>query len=545
MSVALPGMIQLSALIGRISQPLLWQKDLEASSLSILEILWTAPPLQAYSSTRVARTNRVVWPMSIRKDTTYNLLGAVLPLGLSLVTIPIYISLIGESRYGVLAVAWLLLGYFGLFDLGLGRATAQRIAALGDALSASRASTFWTALSMNVGLGIMGGLIIWPVAAYFFGHGFTVEEATRPELEAAIPWLILAVPLATLAGVLSGALEGRAKFLELNIISVSSSVLTQILPLTVAWLYGPDLAWLLPTVIFARLLTLALLFLRCRVHVFESHPPAFSRVQAQGLLQFGGWITVSSFVGPMMVILDRFVIGAALGAKAVTYYTVPFQLAERSAMLPNALTSALFPRLAAANQAEARRLATTAIRSIAAAVTPLMLIGIVLVEPFLEWWLDPEFASRAGLTARILLLGFWVNALARVPYAVLHAAGKPDVVAKCHLVELVPYFLSLYLGLHFFGLPGAATAFGLRALADCALLMWRSGTLSISIERLSTPAMLLVAGLGVAQLQPASSAWVAAALCLLSLSVVWTRRNAPPEVRDYFVRVFRKQEKTL
>ena len=141
--------------------------------------------------------------MSIKKNSAYNLIGSLLPLGLSLVTIPVYIGLIGEARYGVLAIAWLLLGYFGLFDLGLGRATAQRIAALGETSPAESATTFWTALGLNTSLGILGGLIIWPVANYFFGNFFSVDDALRPELSAAIPWLVLAVPLATLSGVLS------------------------------------------------------------------------------------------------------------------------------------------------------------------------------------------------------------------------------------------------------------------------------------------------------------------------------------------------------
>lgn len=479
--------------------------------------------------------------MSIQKHTTYNLLGALLPLGLSLVTIPVYIGVIGEARYGVLAIAWLLLGYFGLFDLGLGRATAQRIASLGSATSEQIASTFWTALAMNFSLGVIGGLVIWPVAVYFFGHVFSVDAALRPELASAIPWLVLAVPLATLSGVLTGALEGRAKFLELNLISVTSSVLTQLVPLGVAWFFGPDLSWLLPAVILTRVITLTALFFRCRIHIFKGIAPKFSRTLAKGLLQFGGWVTVTSLVGPMMVILDRFVIGAALGAKAVAYYTVPFQLAERSAVLPGALVSALFPRLAAAGTNEAQRLAAMAICALAVVMTPVMLIGLFLVKPFLQWWLNPEFGQHASLSAQILLLGFWINSFARVPYAQLQAAGLPGVVAKCHLGELIPYLLLLFVGLNYWGLPGAAVVFGLRTLADCALLLWFAGSLSVGFRILRVPALLLLVGLCVAAVpQYGRLVWWLAAISLASVSLWWAWRTSPAEVRRPAVRMVHK-----
>lgn len=489
---------------------------------------------------RHATGRRFAAVMSIQKNTAYNLVGALIPAALSLVSIPLYIGLIGDARYGVLAVAWLLLDYFGLFDLGLGRATAQRIASLANAGPEERAASFWTALAFNVGLGVIGGLVIWPAALYFFGHGFSVESALRTELAQAIPWLVLAVPLATISGVLTGALQGRAQFLELNIISVVGSALIQLVPLSVAWLYGPNLAWLLPAVILSRVVTLSALFWRCRVHIFIGQPRIISGTYAKGLLRFGGWVSVTALVSPIMVILDRFVIGAALGAKAVTYYTVPFQLAQRSAIIPGALSSAIFPRLATADATDGRKLTLVAMRSLAVVMTPLMLTGVLLIDPFLGWWISHEFASQASSIGQILLLGFWINAFAVIPYAQLQAAGRPDLVAKCHLAEVIPYLILLLTGLHFFGLQGAATVFGLRACADWILLMFFSRNLREGVKLLYLPLLILLTGITVAVgLSINSTAWWMSSVGLLSLALLWSGKNSPTHLTDIIMQITR------
>jgi len=40
--------------------------------------------------------------LSIRRHTAYNLLGALVPLAVALVTIPIHLGLNGEARFGSL-----------------------------------------------------------------------------------------------------------------------------------------------------------------------------------------------------------------------------------------------------------------------------------------------------------------------------------------------------------------------------------------------------------------------------------------------------------
>ncbi|WP_312678765.1 flippase [Stutzerimonas nitrititolerans] len=473
--------------------------------------------------------------MSLLKNTSYNFFGLIIPLLVSLITVPIYIDLIGEVRYGILAIAWLLLGYFGLFDLGLSRATAQSIAQF-DGKPPKQAEVFWTALSLNVAMGVLGGLVVWPVAVLFFEQYFVVDEVYRSEILDAIPWLIMAVPLATLSGVLVGALQGRERFLELNTISSVGTILFQVLPLVAAGLWSSNLSLLLPVAIFARVITFIALGIACRLHVTRNHSVTFDLRQAKRLLRFGGWVTITSFVGPMMVIMDRFIIGALSGAKTVTYYTVPFQLAERTTVIANALTTALFPRFAIEGEEKDIFLAKNSLCILLLLITPPIIVFILLMGPILSWWINDEFSKAAALPGQIILLGFWANSLARIPYAQLQARGRPDVVAKCHLAELLPYLTLLYICLDYWGLPGAALAFSVRAAIDFILLATFSKLFNEVKFHIIIPFILLVlAFIVAASAELGEGVWGFMCMTLLAATVAWGVKSVPLEIMRSFL----------
>lgn len=407
--------------------------------------------------------------MSVRRNTTYNLAGALIPLVVSFVAIPIYLGLIGAERYGVLALAWLLLGYFSIFDLGLSKATAQRIASRPDASDEARAATFWSALLVNALAGLAGAVVLYVIADFVFGHWFKVTPALRGEVIEAVPYLALALPVSTITGVLTGALIGRQRFLAINVISTGATAASQIAPILVAWLIGPHLVGLVGTALAARLLSVVILWFQCKRHVIAGQISRVSRAEILALLGFGGWVTVSAFVSPMMVILDRFIIGGVLGAVAVTLYTVPWQLAQRLTILPSALQGALYPRQAAATPEEQVRLTLSGMKAVAAVTTPLVIGGIFCMQPLLTLWLGNDFRSDAARVGEISLLGFWGLGMAFIPFAQVEARGHARTAALVHLIEAPVYLGILFMLLNLWGLAGAACAFAIRCLCDAAI----------------------------------------------------------------------------
>lgn len=64
----------------------------------------------------------------IARNTLINLIGQALPLLVAVVAMPLVVRGLGTERFGLLSLAWGVMGYFTVFNLGLGRATAKHMA---------------------------------------------------------------------------------------------------------------------------------------------------------------------------------------------------------------------------------------------------------------------------------------------------------------------------------------------------------------------------------------------------------------------------------
>jgi O-antigen/teichoic acid export membrane protein len=467
--------------------------------------------------------------MSVARHTLYNLAGASVPVAVSLVTVPLYLSTIGLDRYGVLAICWLLLGYFNLFDFGLGRATAQKIATLAEAPPADRSRVFWTTLALSL-LFSLGSVLLFAPAAELGLTLMNLEiERIRSEFDGALPWMVASLPVGIIASLAAGALEGRREFLRLNLINSVGAVATATFPLVAATLFGPELQHLLAASFCARVIVVLTLLALC-VRVVPVVAPERARPgEMRQLLRFGGWTTLMGIVAPLLIFWDRFAIGALISSAAVALYVVPFNLVVQLQVLPTALSTAVFPRLAAAEAADARAVSREGLEILAFILTPLTLALLMVVGPFLYVWLGPETSASSTPVACILLFGFWANSLSRLTGAELQAMGRPHVLALVNLAEVIPYALLLYVSMQRFGIAGAAFAWSARCVVDTLVLYACTGTGWRTPLRLLPQALLIGVSIPAAFMLPLWSLerWAILMAALMAGMVLVLRR--PPE----------------
>ncbi|PKY10182.1 teichoic acid transporter [Acidithiobacillus marinus] len=400
----------------------------------------------------------------IARSTFINLAGLVIPTLVSLATVPLYLRWIGEIRYGVLLLAFTLLGYFGAFDLGLGRAVAQRIAR--QESSEERNRTFWTAFLISAGMGALGGIILYFLGHWLFADIFQIPAALRSEAQKAIPWLAAIVPLIAVISVLAGTLEARQAFFSLNASQIVGVISLQTFPLLSVALDHGSIAALIAAALAGRLTGVLVMFWLTALRLPFAGWPTLHRAEIGPLLRFGGWVSVSGAVIPLLTIIDRLIIGSRLGAIAVTAYTVPFNLTQRLSYLPYALSTTLFPRFSQAKEEDAKELLHQAVTALAALQTPFIVLAILVIHPFLTLWIGATLAAKMTPVAIILLLGIWINGPSLIPYTYMPARGRPDLMTKFYLAELLPFLLILWTLIAWQGIVGAAVAWALRSGAD-------------------------------------------------------------------------------
>lgn len=309
---------------------------------------------------------------ALARHTAYNVIGQALPLAVGLAAIPVAARYLGDVRFGVLGLVWALMGYFGLLDLGLGRATTKHVAAClarGDFATGRQLATL--SVLVQAGLGVFGAGILALLTPWLVSRAMLVPAALQPEVRAAFYLVAASIPLVSVSAALRAILEAAQRFDLVNLVRTPTSAALFAVPAVVAAL-GHDLVAIVLWLLVVRLLAMgAWTWIVPRAVAGYRWRVELRWTLFRPLLSYGAWAAVSSAVSPLLGYLERFLLASVVGLAAVGYYTGPAEAVMRLLIVPAALAGALFPAVSAADgiggaQAMGERLAATSLRYLAA-----------------------------------------------------------------------------------------------------------------------------------------------------------------------------------
>lgn len=410
----------------------------------------------------------------LTRSALWNFFGMAGPMLVALFAIPLLIEGMGKERFGILGIIWMGVGYFSLFDLGLGRALTKIVSErLGKGHVEGLGSLIWTALALLGLLGVIGSFLVLLLSEPLITRVLNVEQRFHAEAVGAFRILAVGLPVVVATTALIGLLQSHQRFGTIAAIRIPLGVLTFAGPL-ITLQFTPSLVWATVALLVSRSLALVVYFVVTSTVRSELRAPKSPcRTHIRPLLSFGGWLTVTNIVGPLMTYLDRFFVGTVLNMTAVTYYVTPYEVLSRLQMVPLSIMGVLFPAMATAYTSSRGRLVelySTSAWILVFLMLPVTAGCFLLAPEALDLWLGEDFRIAATPVVQWLAVGWIINTLAQPAFTVLQSGGRPDLVAKVHLAELLPYLIMLWFFTSAFGIAGTAAAWSLRVFADTIIL---------------------------------------------------------------------------
>ncbi len=410
------------------------------------------------------------------RNTLWNLLGEGLPMMAALLSIPWLISSIGIERFGALTLIWALLGYLGVLDLGLGRSLVQIVAdRLGQGGGAAETvDVAGPAIAIMALLGTATGGILALGAGLLAEHFRLSNGGSSAEIRDSLLLVAVIVPIALTSAGFRGVLEAHQRFRSINMVRMTVGMLNYLSPLCVLP-FSQSLVPVIAAIAGGRLIgMIAYGWLAVRLVPDLAHPSYYGRQSLRGLFTMSAWMLLNNLIGSAMLYADRFILMSVVPTSLVAFYTTPFEILSRLMVIPMALSMALFPLASSLFRRDP--LALGRILDMGGHVTlavflVIQAVMILAAEPALSLWLGPDFASNSAHILLILTLGIFFNAVAYVPYTLIHGVGRVDVTARLQLAELPIYLTVLWLLANHYGAAGAAIAWSLRTACDCLLLL--------------------------------------------------------------------------
>ena len=372
---------------------------------------------------------------SLATNATWNIIARIATLAINFFVTPVLISRLGTDHYGLYMLIMSVSGLMGLMSLGLGDATIRYVAYYGnrcDILGVNR--VFRATLSVYLASGICTVIVV-TVASPIIISFFSISPS---EKEVAILLLKLSSIsfLLNLVGGVVGAIPQAYQRYDISAkISVFVTFVQSVLTVYLV-LQGYGIVSLVYIGIAVTLLTLILNIRAAKYIIPELELyPVPSVAGLKEVFGFGVYAFLSQIFGIAFSYSDRLLIGVFAGSTAVSFLTVPQDLALRALSLMSQGGSVLFPKFSTIGDFK------DIVRVYLNATWSMLFLSIVIFVPltifmsdFIALWVNKDFSVKCSSVGQLIAFSSIIRGAFVTYEALFKGLNRPQYVTALTFV---------------------------------------------------------------------------------------------------------------
>ncbi len=416
-----------------------------------------------------------------------NLLGWVVPILAQVATMPTIIRTVGTEGFGLLTIATSFIGYYTVFELGLGQSLTKIVS---QYLPLKNYSVINSSISQALLIQLLIGLV---------GAGILVcfnQPLTKLFINESDPQFYIAkrlflvvgfgIPATMVINPMQCVLAGMQRFDLQSSISGIFGIANSLGILFVVKLGGGiiDALWFINLQSVALFLVLVWAILRN----LESFKFEFTlhRDDIQRLYGFGlhaSTARVSYYFGTHFM---RFMIGAKLGADSVTYYTIAQRITAAFGGSFNALTSVAFPdiseKISLGQKDAARKLLKKGTLVFTAFAAMALIPVAIFSSQIINFWFGSKIVEKSAELLSILCISQLLNVGCMVATNYFLGIGRVKIVSTMSLLNAAVVFGSFFPLSNAFGLMGAGLSLLLGSILSTGIFYFVRQDLKSQVE---------------------------------------------------------------
>lgn len=398
------------------------------------------------------------------KNLLFNLFGNLIITLIAILSIPLYIKLLGTESYGLIGFYTTLNTVFSVLDMGLSATMVREMAWFSDKpdkaqdmrdLARTLEVIFWT-------IAICIGLIIVLTSSYIAQTWIINTTLPFSSISHSIMLMGILLTFHFPMALYIGGLTGLQKLVILNVIIVCTEIFKFIAVILIFKLQTPSV----DTFFYAQIIVVTISCISMGTIYWKKLPmssfsPTFKKVQLKRIWKFTAGMGAISIVGVALTQMDKIVLLRLLSLKQYGYYVFAGTVSTLLYKLINPIFQTLYPKIVQmVSKGESEKLKNNYhnyCQLMLVLILPMSLtIGLYSKEIIFLWTKNMILATEAYQIVSVLLIGTTIHGIMFIPYALQLAHGITKLSFYINLVSIFVLLPLLFIFVKLYGSVGGA-----------------------------------------------------------------------------------------